>query len=162
MGCRGCSEKASRYGGTKMEAGDVDEKKTPSRIPTGPIPGASNMAQPTDPMSIFMSAKNFSYEELKERQDFSRRAAQSQSDLIMSEMTDAMRQIHLEELIATANSDVMSIPGMTSDQAIVAIKSSLDRPDFAYVETLFPGLREAVEKRNAVIVANALPGRKLV
>lgn len=157
MGCKGCSEKTSRYGGTKMEAGDVDDQKS-----AGPIPGASNMAQPTDPMSIFMSAKSFSYEELKERQDFSRRAAQSQADHIMSEMTDAMRQVHLEELIATANSDIMSIPGMTSDQAVVSIKTSLDRPDFTYVETLYPGLKEAVDARHAIIIAKSLPGRKLI
>ena len=155
MGCRGCSEKTSRYGGVKMEGGDVD-----TNIPTGPIPGATEMAQPTDPMSIFLSAKSYSYEELKERQEFSRRAAKQQSDHIMGEMTDAMKQVHLEELISTANSDIMSIPGMTKDQAVVNIRDALSRPDFAHVSTLYPGLKEAVDSRYEIIVKNALPGKK--
>jgi hypothetical protein len=159
MGCKDCSDKTSRYGGLKMDAGDIDTQAPPQGTPKG-NPAASGMAQPTDPMSIFLSAKAYSYVELKERQEFSRRAAIQQADHIMKEMTDAMRQVHLEELIATANSDIMSIPGMTSDQAIVSIKMSLDRPDFEYVTTLYPGLKEAIELRHATIIANALPGRK--
>jgi hypothetical protein len=155
MGCKGCDDKTSRYGGLKMDAGDVD-----TQAPLKGNPAASGMAQPSDPMSIFLSAKSFSYAELKERQEFSRRAAIQQADHIMKEMTDAMRQVHLGELIATANSDIMSIPGMTSDQAIVSIKMSLDRPDFAYVESLYPGLKDAINSRHATIIANALPTRK--
>jgi hypothetical protein len=135
--------------------GDIDAAASAAYPPQGA------MAQPIDPMSAFFSAKQFTYEELKERQDFTRKAAQQQSDHIMSEMTDAMKQIHLEELIATANSDMMSIPGMTSDQAVVAIKDALDRKNFAFVETLYPGLREAVEKRYVEIEARRLPGRKV-
>lgn len=153
MGCGGCDEKESRYGGAKvMNNGDID-KAMPQ--PKG------TMAQPMDPMSAFFSAKQFSYEELKQRQDFTREAAKKQADHIMSEMTDAMRQIHLEELIATANSDMMSIPGMAADQAIVALKDALDRDNFAFVETLYPGLKEAVASRYEIISMSFLPGRKL-
>lgn len=153
MGCRGCSEKESRYGGNKaMGTGDIDKNIHRQE---------DSMAQPMDPMSAFFSAKQFSYEELKQRQDFTREAAKKQADHIMSEMTDAMRQVHLEELIATANSDLMSIPGMTSDQAVVSIKDALDRDNFIFVETLYPGLKEAVAVRYETIVAAYLPGRKL-
>lgn len=154
MACKGCEDKVSRYGGVKVEGGDMDN----SDKAYGP---QGTMNQPVDPMSIFFSAKQYSYEELKSRQDFSREAAKQQSAHIMSEMTDAMKQIHLEELIATANCDMMSIPGMTSDQAVVAIKDALDRNNFAFVSTLYPGLKEAVDARYAIIEANRLPGRKV-
>lgn len=155
MGCRGCDGKDSRYGGTKIMTGDVDKE---AYKPKGSM---AQQQQPMDAMSAFFSAKQFTYQELKERQDFTRAAAKQQADHIMSEMTDAMRQIHLEELIATANSDMMSIPGMNADQAVVAIKDALDRDSFSFVETLYPGLREAVEARYAAISASFLPGRKL-
>lgn len=155
MACKGCDEKESRYGGAKiMSNGDVDRDAYQQK-------GSMAQQQPQDPMSAFFSAKQFTYEELKERQDFTRSAARQQADHIMSEMTDAMRQIHLEELIATANSDMMSIPGMNADQAIVAIKDALDRESFAFVETLYPGLRELVEARYEALAAQFLPGRKL-
>ena len=137
-----------------MSNGDIDQNTYQAR-------GSMVQEQPADAMTAFFTAKQYSYKELKERQDFTKDAARKQSDHIMSEMTDAMRQIHLEELIATANSDMMSIPGMTSDQAVVAIKDSLDRDAFTFVAELYPGLREAVEARYEVIVAGFLPGRKL-
>ena len=151
MSCRGCDEKASRYGGSKINTGDVDNRMN---TPNG------SMAQPVDPMSAFISAKHFTYEELKERQDFSQKAAWQQSEHILGEMTDAMRPVHLEELVVTANSERLSIPGMSTDQAIVTIKDILDRPDFTFVSTLYPGLKEAVECRYKVIVENRLPIRK--
>jgi len=154
MACKGCEDKVSRYGGVKMEGGDMDSEERA-------FAQQGSMNQPVDPMSAFFSAKQFSYEELKERQDFSRDAAKQQSEHIMSEMTDAMKQIHLEELITTANCDLMSIPGMTSDQAIVAIHDALNRSNFDFVETLYPGLKETVAKRYAVIESNRLPGRKV-
>lgn len=155
MACRGCEDKVSRYGGVKMGEGDIDNREN-NHMSQG------SMQHPSDPMSAFFSAKHFSYEELKERQDFSKEAAKKQSEHIMSEMTDAMKQIHLEELIATANSEMMSIPGMTSDQAVVAIKDALDRHNFKFVETLYPGLKEAVNSRYTVIINNRLPVRKEV
>lgn len=120
-----------------------------------------SMNQPTDPMSAFFSAKQFTYDELKSRQTFSKEAAEKQADHIMDEMTDAMKQIHLEELIATANNDPLSIPGMSAEQAIVSIKRALDRDNFFFVETLYPGLKEAVHKRYEVIESTKLPGRKV-
>jgi hypothetical protein len=153
MGCKGCDDKVSRYGGVKM-SGDMDDNNQ-TYVQQG------SMNQPVDPMSAFFSAKQFSYEELKERQDFSRDAARKQSSHIMDEMTDAMKQIHLEELIATANCELMSIPGMTADQAIVSIKDALDRDNFHFVETLYPGLKEAVGVRFAAIQVNRIPGRKV-
>ena len=154
MGCRGCEDKVSRYGGIKLEGGDMDSQEKD-------YAQQGSMNQYSDPMSAFFSAKQFTYEELKERQNFSRDAAKKQSEHIMSEVTDAMKQIHLEELIATANCEMMSIPGMTSDQAIVAIHDALNRNNFYFVETLYPGLKEAVAARLSVIESNKLPGRKV-
>lgn len=159
MGCRGCEDKPSRYGGVKMENGDMDRDQQQQQM--GERQPQSSVAQPTDPMSAFFSAKQFTYEELKGRQEFSRTASKQQSDHIMGEMTDAMRQIHLEELLATANCDEMSIPGMSGDQAIVALKIALDRPDFFFVNSLYPDLKGAVDVRYSDIVAKRLPGRKV-
>jgi hypothetical protein len=155
MGCRGCEDKPSRYGGVKMENGDMDREQQNEYQQQG------TMNQPADPMSAFFSAKQFSYEELKSRQEFSMTAAKQQSDHIMGEMTDAMRQIHLEELIATVNCDEMSIPGMAPDHAIVAMKRALDREDFFFVMSLYPELKAAVAVRYEVILSNRLPGRKV-
>jgi len=119
-----------------------------------------SMTQPTDPMSAFYTAKKMTYEELKSRQKLSTMSAKSQSDGILSEMSDAMKQVHLEELIDTANAKQMSIPNMTADQAVVAIVGIINRGDFLFLDTLYPGLREMATRRYDTIRSNMLPGRK--
>ena len=157
MSCRGCDDKTSRYGGVKIKGGDVDMS---TEISEEEYARRGAMTQPTDPMSAFFSAQQMSYEELKNRQDFSRNAAKTQADHIINEMTDAMKQVHIEELISTANSDLMSIPNMTPDQALVSLHDIISKGSIHFLDSLYPGLREEVEKRYSSLRADALPGRK--
>lgn len=167
MVCRGCGDKKSRY----AVGSDVDA--VPTARPVANLPGAGSVeipapgfastpaeaeaARQTDPLSAFVAAKGMSYEEMVERKRLQFKFLTQQEEQIMSEMTDAMRRVHIDELISVANFQRMGIPGMTPEQAIVALKDSMERPDFSNVLQHYPGLKEAVDKRYRELEDKMLP-----
>jgi len=165
MPCHGCSDKPSRYG---KGSPDLDRgKKNPfspenssmSTPPQSPS-GNNNSTSMEDPFSTFFAARNMSYEELRARQDLEEKKMDLEAEEVMMYMTDAMRQMNIDRLINVVNSEKMGVPGMTADQGIVVLHKMLSREDFSFTNELYPGLKEAVEKRHTELVAHRLPGRK--
>ena len=162
MTCRGCNEKTSRYTGLPRMTRDVDE----ARAGTGfmiedPLGGQEvEQGKSPDPITTFLAARNLSYEDIISRKNFQRDILLKQAEAVMDQMTDAMRQVHIDELIGVVNCDKMAVPGMSPGQAIMALRQCLDRKEFSFVDELYPGLREAVDEQHAKIQANSLPRRK--
>jgi len=162
MGCRDCGKKVSRYGakppithvdgpqGITMSINDVppDERNYPLSM------------SPPDPYQAFVSAKSQSYEELKEVRDFRWRMMVNQQDQLRREMSPAMRRIHVEDLIISANSEAWGVPGVTPSQAVVMLQELLELEEFLFVEELYPGLKSKVNARFASIQNDSLPGPK--
>ena len=169
MGCRGCGDKANRQMGVK---GDLDARPpapdtVTSNVNQGSFVGKGFKEMPTadpqvppmnDPISALVAAQKMSYEELTARRTMQQRMIKSQGDAILAEMTDAMKRVHVDELIGVANADLLALPGMTPAQAVIALRDVLSRDDFAFVEDLYPGLNEAVNKRYEKLRAERLPG----
>jgi len=164
MTCRDCDKKTSRHAKIHTMPKDLDQAEP--QLGRGfsvedPLGGQVPPDQgPPDPFTTFLAARNLSYDEIMARKKLQLEILEKQSEVVMAQMTDDMRQIHLEELIAVVNCEGMSVPGMTPGQAIVVLKESLDKEEFSFAGDLYPGLREAVEKRYVEIVAQRLPGRK--
>ncbi len=144
-----------------------DENKTSrhaSQPEAGPAPGFTPSPAPSgdtqDPFAAFFAAKNMSYEDLSARKAFRQQLMEQQSEQVMEQMSDAMRQLHIDELIGVANCEKMAVPGMTPGQAVVALKETLSRAEFSFIEDLYPGLSAAVDKRFAQIQEERLPPRK--
>jgi len=111
-----------------------------------------------DPLAALMAAQKMTYEDLTNRRLMQQRMIKRQSESILAEMTDAMRRVHIDELIGVANAERLSLPGMTPAQAIVALQEALGRPDFAFIEDVYPGLTAAVSSRYQKVVERRLPG----
>lgn len=146
MSCKGCGDKPSRYA---LPGGDVDHQ---------PQAGAGFAPSgPPDPLMEFVASKNVSYEEFVERQRFHQRLMEQQHNQMLVEMTDAMRRKYIDELVGVANADKIGAPGLSPDQAVVALKEVLDRPEFSFISDIYPNLRPAVASRYEEIKARALP-----
>lgn len=144
-----------------------DENKVSRHAPQGtaePAPGFTPGPTPPggaeDPFAAFFAAKSMSYEELSSRKAFRQQLMEQQSEQVMEQMTDAMRQLHIDELVGVANCEKMAVPGMTPGQAIVALKETLSRTEFYFIENLYPGLNNVVNKRFAKIQEERLPTLK--
>lgn len=154
MVCRNCGSGQSRHG-------NIDVGTTNAEIGQS-VPGAGFLPDDNktfDPMMAFISAKSLTYQEMADRREFQQRMAEQQQEQLFLEMSDAMKQIHIDELIAVANCDKMGVPGMTPQQAIVALQETLSREDFSFVDELYPGLREAVRKKYRDLIVDRLPVR---
>ena len=154
MGCRNCGDKSSqRHAPTVVVSGDVDSGRqlveqpairtakafTPD--PDEPLP------MPPSPHQAFIEAKTLTYEDISRRNDEQLRRAGMEVESMYLEMTDAMRQFHVMSLLAVANYENMAMPGVTPDQAIVALKSALDRDDFNNINGMYPTLKAKVNIR---------------
>lgn len=165
MSCHNCGKNKPSRHNPQPFFGDIDKDIKSSGVEINmPIEspqagkgfGAPGEAQ-NNAFSAFLEAKRMSYRELTERKLFQQRMLDNQQEQIMLEMSDAMRQIHIDELVAVVNHDKAGIPGMSSEQAIVILNETLARADFAFIHPLYPGLKEAVSKRFEEIEANRLP-----
>ena len=166
MSCHNCGNKtSSRHKPTSSVFVDIDKDRVPQNTEInmpGPAPQVGNGFGPpgaNDAFAAFLEAKRLTYEQLTERRLFQQRMVEKQQEQIMGEMSDSMRQVHVDELIAVANCDKAGIPGMTPVQAIVLLKETLERSDFSFIAPLYPGLVEAVTIRYDEIVTNRLPTR---
>ena len=168
MSCRDCGKKANRYG-NKPVGGNLDALSA-NRVPVQEeIPGKGfkadfsneeleRAAAAGDPLMQFTAAKSKTYEELATRRQLEQRLIKSQSDAMLGEMTEAMKRVHVDELISVANADRLSLPGMTPAQAIVALQELLEREDFSFIENHYEGLTAAVKERYEELVSRRLPG----
>lgn len=156
MTCRDCNDENESSRHTPIVDQPTVEPApgfTPESI--SPQPGGSE-----DPFAAFFAARNMSYKDLTSRKEFRQQLMEQQSEQVMGQMTDAMRQLHVDELIGVANCEKMAVPGMTPGQAIVALKETLLRPEFHFIESMYPGLNVAVDKRFVRIQEERLPTRK--
>lgn len=163
MTCRDCDKKTSRHARIHTMPKDLDQ--TEPRLGQGfsvedPLGGQTPNQGPPDPFTTFLAARNLSYDDIMARKQFQQEILEKQSEAVMAQMTNDMRQVHLEELIAVVNCEGMSVPGMSPGQAIVVLKESLDKKEFSFADDLYPGLREVVTERYVEIRAQRLPGRK--
>lgn len=158
MTCRNCGDKSSnRHNPTAVvRSGDVDqisEVVQPASVRTGKsfAPDPSLPEAPpqmsSNPHEAFMQAKALSYEDILKMQEDQHRRASLEIESMYKEMTPAMRRYHVVSLLAVANYENLSMPGVTPDQAIVALKEALDRPDFNEINELYPNLKGQVELR---------------
>ena len=159
MGCRDYGDKPSRH---SQKVGPTDVDQVPERQP---IPGVSPINSvrdpsntPTDPYAAFLAAKSQSYEEMKQKREFHQRLMDSQQAQLVAEMSDAMRRIHVDELISVVNCDKMGVPGMTPGQAVTALHDHLACAEFKFIEDLYPGLTKAVEAHYSELLLRRLPG----
>jgi hypothetical protein len=147
MVCRDCGDKTkNRY-----------QSETPPPVSEAPQTGFKGHV---DPYDALIATKKFSYEELKERNSLQNKMMEDQANRITEQMSDAMRQIYIDEMISVANCEKMTHQGITPDQAIVTLATILEKPQFSFVDDLYPGLREAVEVRYTEIQSKRLPCRK--
>lgn len=155
MGCRNCGDKPStRHAPTVMVQGDIDEQKsaiekanekvrqTFAPDEDDPIP-----SMPSNPYEAFEEAKALTYEDIARRDEEQLRRAAEEVELMYAQMTDAMRQFHVMSLLRVANFENMAMPGVTPDQAIMALKTALEREDFKNINELYPRLKQQVDKR---------------
>jgi hypothetical protein len=151
MGCRNCGNKSERH--TAAVTSDVIEAGSTGKGFAPPVTNA-------DPMEAMLAAKQLSYEQLTERREFHQRMILKNSDSLLEEMTDAMRRVHVDELISVYNGALLSLPGITPSQAVMTLHRLLQRTDFAFIEELYPGLTAAVNERRRRIMSDQLPGPK--
>lgn len=156
MSCRDCGDKHSRY--DKKVPSNVDE--TGNRAQQVRDAPGFNAGPASDPFTSFFAAQKMTYEELGEQRRLHWQMIEQQTEQVFSQMTDAMRQIHVDELVAVVNCEKMSMPGMTSGQAIASLAEALERDDFSFVKDLYPGLKEVVTVRMEEVVSRKIPGRK--
>jgi hypothetical protein len=152
MTCRDCGNKSKSRHEIKSAplAQSIEEAKAAIE--------QEHQMNPMDPMAALIAAKKMSYEDITERKLMQQRMLMKQSEAMYAEMTEAMRRVHVDELISVVNHSRFSLPGMTSGQAIVALHDILAREEFSFISDIYPGLREAVGHRYAELKDNLLPG----
>ena len=172
MSCRNCGNKASRYdrqppilkgnmdGSVETVSRNTENTEAPHTGPGFvPVPDLPDSPEEgIDPLTALFAAKKMSYEELTDRRKFQQQVVLDGQERILEQMTESMKRVHAEELIAVANCEKMALPGMHPGQAIIALREALARSDFRFMEDLYPGLTEAVEVRYQELQKNRLPG----
>ena len=157
MGCNNCKDKASmRHNPTVVvKGGDLDAptqivEPTPVGVRTGKAfaldPELPDM--PPNPHEAFMHAKSLSYDDIMRRQGDQQKRASLEVETMYREMTDAMRQFHVVSLLSVANYENLAMPGVSPDQAVIALKAALDREDFKEINNLYPTLKSQVDRRH--------------
>ena len=162
MGCTGCGKGPKRNNPTIM-VGNVDEEpkviteakrgsfrqeiKTDSSPKEVAQPVITAPDQPPRPLDPFEEVKTLGFEELMSRTSQHQKQAAIEIERAFSEMTEAMRHFHILNLLSIANLENLSTSGLSPDQAIVGLKTALDRKDFSEINSLYPKLREQVERR---------------
>ncbi len=158
-----------------MEQGTFAAK----RVPAPPVERVSGLkdddeafegAQPAHPhierppvqpeqMSLqeaFESAKSLTVDELMGRLADFQQTQDREIERAFSEMTHPMRLFHVLNLLSIANYENLSSPGISPEQAVVGLKTALDRKDFSEVNKLYPTLRAKVDARYEQLVANKI------
>lgn len=164
MGCNGCRDKQSnRHTAASQQrpvipAGSFTPVKPEDIANQQPYTGNSfREPDPGDPVQEFMAAREMGYEEIQARQSEMRKAADEQTEMALSQMTNDMKRTYVESLVAVANGDLMSLGTLTPEQAVIALKSLLDREDFGSVRDLYPKLKGRVNERYQQIISNNIP-----
>ena len=154
MSCKGCGDKTvSRYGEV------INQAPPPPGGPQDPL-GSGKPGDPIDPFSSFYAARGLSYEELTTRREMSQRMLRQAAEEMLVHMSEPMKQVHIDELISVVNCETDTVPGMTPNQALVALNRLIDRDSWQEAFSYYPGLKEEVKKRYQELTANRLPTRK--
>ncbi len=162
MTCNNCGNKASmRHNPTVIvKGGDVDAPKIvkPETVQAGksftPDHNIPDMAP--NPQEAFIQAKSLSFEDIMKRQGDQQKRVKLEIESAYKEMTNAMRHFHIVNLLSVANYENGGPQGISPDQAIVALKESLEREDFNDINTMYPTLRSQVLKRYDMLMLNKI------
>jgi hypothetical protein len=111
---------------------------------------------PPDPRQAFNEAKSLTFDDIMSRNNEQLNMAGVELERMYGQMTDAMRQFHVVSLVAVANYENMAMPGVTPDQAIVALKTALDREDFIKINELYPDLKGQINARWSELMAKRI------
>lgn len=154
MGCSNCGDrtKPSRHRPVTLVAGgDVDSKGSPETpvVPTSSVTTipAPDPSKPDAAQAGFEAAQKMSYEEIMNRQNALQEAMDQQAEAAFQQMTVDMKKFHVLSLVSAANYETANLSNMAPDHAVVVLKKTLDRDDFAEIREFFPGLQEQVNKR---------------
>lgn len=153
MSCNNCGDKTSlRHKPTVVVSGDIDSKPTTTNTinasADSPVTGKSFTPEnQITPHEAFVQAKSLDFEVIINRQRAQQKRAIMEVESMYQEMTDAMRQFHIVSLVAVANYENLAMPGVSPDQAVVALKEALDREDFIKINELYPQLKSNVALR---------------
>jgi hypothetical protein len=111
---------------------------------------------PPDPAEAFQEAQKMSYTELAGRRAEQRRLVKEHTTLALGQMSEAMKRIHIEELILIADCDALS-QGAAPAQAVVALHCALEDMDhFDFIDGIYPELRAKVKVKYEAIVRDRL------
>lgn len=145
MACNGCGKSGIRHSPKVIISGDVDNKPVP--ISTGKSFAPEIKNPPETSKEAFNHAKELSFEDIIQRQIEHQKRVNYDIEDMYSQMTEPMRHFHILSLLANANYENQSMPGVSPDQAVVAIKSALDREDFNEINRLYPTLKNKIGER---------------
>ncbi len=156
MGCSGCGKETKRSKPTVM-VGNIDEEpKVVVEAKQGSFrpqlkdktPEAEVAPAPTSPQqNIFDEVKELTFDDLMSRAGQHQKHAAIEIEKAFSQMSEAMRHFHILNLLSIANFENLSATGLSPDQAVVALKTALDRKDFSEINKLYPNLRSQVGHR---------------
>jgi hypothetical protein len=146
MGCSNCGDK---------NAGNRHKENIPI-ITTTKDQGEPAKAAPSSPGEAFETARLLSYEELTDRTKASQELMDKHSEEAICNMTDHMKRFHIESLLGIYNLDITSMTGLSPNQALVGLKTTLDREDFKCVRDMYPTLKEQVDQKVEVLMQDRI------
>lgn len=164
MGCRNCDEKESRYKTvTKVNPetgarvteyeqqppkGDIDRSQ--------PAPGFTTEPSAQDRYQAFEQVKTMSYKELCSARAKKNEFMNLQAEHALKGMTDAMRQTHVEQLVAIVNCEEVNPMGMVPGAAVRVLNKLLEREDFSFILTIYPNLKDTIDALFADVVLHSI------
>ena len=150
MGCNNCrdnSDKVSRHAIPKIVNrkdldGEVESMKEVNINNNQPELQARRPPQEADDM--FKAAAQMSFKQLMANQDIHKAQTIASREKYMANLTHAMRKMHIVSLVDMFNLDIPGGSPISSSQALVDLKWTIDRDDFKEVLKEFPSLQEKV------------------
>ncbi len=160
MACNNCG-KSARHQKIAV-SGDVDTKATPAENLEPAVirpgkqfaapEGAAAEVVPQTRQEAFEAAKAFSFDDIIHKQSAEQKRHSADVESMYRQMTDAMRHFHVISLLSVANYENLAMPGVSPDQAVIALQEALNREDFSHINDLYPTLKEKVNARYGELV----------
>ncbi len=159
MGCNNCGKSSLRHSPKVVVSGDMD-KNVPAAQNLEPAvavrPGKSFTSEEgttevrpaaMTSQEAFEVAKSYTFDQIIEKQARDQQASAAHIESMYRQMTEHMRHFHIVSLLSVANYENLAMPGVSPDQAVIALKEALDREDFSDINMLYPSLKEKVAAR---------------
>lgn len=149
MGCNGCQEKErSRYA-VKNVLGQSKPDKERDLQMTGNNP---QLIKPSitgsgNPLMDVDKLNKLPYSQIKESTQEFKKGLQEAFEKQIDHMSQDFKRTLFEDLIEAINCTI-TVPGASApDQAAALAHKLIHRPDFDFIEELYPGIRDKIDAR---------------